>query len=246
MRTFLFAWNFLTTIRIGRGTTIDNPGHSAGWFPVVGLVMGAVLSLVNYAAGRLFPDQLSAAVLLVAWILLTGGLHLDGFIDCCDGILPSVPPERRLEIMKDSRVGAFGVLGAICLLLLKYSILASTAATVRGPMLILAPIVARTMMVWTAWRYPLARQEGFAAWFRLGLGGQQVLVAAALSLASSILLSSWTGLSALLLSWLLTVLLAAGVLRRIPGVTGDVYGAVNEVIETFTLLAVAGLQGPLS
>ena len=202
MSTFLFAWNLLTTIRLGNTkNAIDLPGRSAGWFPFIGLVLGAILTLTDYVSGRLFTGLTSPALVLVAWVLLTGGLHLDGFIDCCDGLLPSVSPDRRMEILKDSRVGAFGVLGAFCLLLLKFSAIATLPWPARGTWLLLAPCLSRWLMVWTAWRYPLARPEGFAAWFRRGLGKRQVVFAAAFSLAAALLLASWMGVFAYLSEW---------------------------------------------
>jgi adenosylcobinamide-GDP ribazoletransferase len=169
-------------------------------------------------------------------VAITGGLHLDGFIDCCDGLLVAQPAGRRLEIMKDSRVGAFGVLGAFCLLLVKFSALAALAPPERAPWLLLVPAVSRWTMVWAAWRYPLARPDGFAAWFRQGLGWSHVAIAGGTALLIALFVHKAVGLASFAAVWLVAILVAAWVRRRIPGLTGDVYGALNELSEVVGLL----------
>ena len=215
------------------------------WFPLVGLIIGAVLAVLDFLLGLVLPALPGTALLLVAWVALTGGLHLDGFIDCCDGLLVAKPPESRLEIMKDSRVGAFGVIGAICLLLVKFSALVALAPDDRWRWLLVVPTLGRGAMVWAAWRYPLAREDGFAAWFRQGLGWPQVVVAGLTTLAVAVLLEGLAGLVAIAGVWLFTILFALWVRRRIPGLTGDVYGALNELAEVMGLLLVIIVDGRL-
>src|SRR5205807_2813463 len=97
----------------------------SGYFSLVGLLLGLLLSLLTLLLDPLLPHLVVAAVLVVALVLLTGGLHLDGLMDSCDGLFGGRTPERRLEIMRDSRVGSFGVLGGVCALLLKFAFFAS-------------------------------------------------------------------------------------------------------------------------
>jgi adenosylcobinamide-GDP ribazoletransferase len=237
--SFLIAWQLLTSIPLGRrGLTVPHPGRSMVWFPLVGLIIGVVLAGLDLLLTLVLPGLPAAALLLVAWVAITGGLHLDGFIDCCDGLLVAKPPQARLEIMKDSRVGAFGVIGAVCLLLVKFSALATLAPEERLRWLLVVPTLSRWAMVWAAWRYPLARPDGFAAWFREGLGPPHVAVAGLLALAVALILGGLVGLAAFAAVWLFALLFAAWVQRRIPGLTGDVYGALNESAEVLGLLAV--------
>ena len=206
------------------------------WFPVVGLIIGAMLAGLDVLLASVLPDLPATALVLVAWVALTGGLHLDGFIDCCDGLLVAKPAEQRLEIMKDSRVGAFGVIGVVCLLLVKFSALATLASGDRLAWLLVVPTLSRWAMVWAAWRYPLARRDGFAAWFRAGLSWPHVLVAGSTALAVALLMGRLAGLGSFAAVWLFTILFAIWIQRRIPGLTGDVYGAVNELAEVVGLL----------
>jgi adenosylcobinamide-GDP ribazoletransferase len=219
-----------------RDLVADQPGRSMAWFPLVGLIIGGMLALLDFILAKLLPPLPSAALLLVAWVSLTGGLHLDGFIDCCDGLLVAKPAEQRLDIMKDSRVGAFGVVGAICLLLIKFSALATLASPGRWAWLLLIPVLSRWAMVWVAWRYPTARPDGFAVWFRQGLSWPRVLAAGSTALLITIVLGGFGGLAVFAAIWLLGLLFALWVQRRIPGLTGDVYGALNELSEAAGLL----------
>src|SRR5690606_23854022 len=105
-------WNavaFLTTLPAPRVPfSPDGLGRAAVWFPAVGLLIGLVLCLVAWVAHYLFDPWLAGALVVAAWAALTGALHLDGLADCCDGLFAPVPPERRLEILRDPRVGGFG------------------------------------------------------------------------------------------------------------------------------------------
>jgi adenosylcobinamide-GDP ribazoletransferase len=191
---------------------------------------------LDFLLAHLLPSLPATALLLVAWVVVTGGLHLDGFIDCCDGLLVVKSAEQRLEIMKDSRVGAFGVVGAICLMLVKFSALVALAPDERTRWLLVVPVLSRWTMVWAAWRYPAARADGFAVWFRQGLGWPHTAVAGGTALLVALFVGWQGGLMSFAAIWLLAVLFAAWVQRRIRGLTGDVYGALNELTEAFGLL----------
>ena len=99
----------------------EEMGRASRWFPLVGLLIGAILLVVYWVCQFLFPSLLTAVFIVTAWAALTGGLHLDGLCDCCDGLLAPVSTERRLEIMKDPRVGAFAAIGLVLFLMLKTS-----------------------------------------------------------------------------------------------------------------------------
>ena len=237
---FGMAWRLLTIIPLPFiPENYKRPaGKTAGYYPLVGLVLGLILA----GAGRLFffllPAGTASVVLLAVWVGLTGMLHLDGFMDACDGLLPPREPARRLEIMKDSRVGAFGVVGAILLLLLKFNGLMALPDTHRWPILITGPVLARWSITWVMARYPLARKEGVGVMFGAGLGRAQVIFASVVAVGVALLLFSLNGLILLAVAWLTATLIARLAVSRVGGLTGDVYGAVGETTETILLLVV--------
>jgi adenosylcobinamide-GDP ribazoletransferase len=181
-----------------------------------------------------FPPLIAGTVTLVVWVVLTGGLHLDGLADCCDGLFASVTPERRLEIMKDPHMGAFGVIGLILVLLLKAAALASfTSDSSLG--ILLAASLARWCIL-PAGLTPLARPSGMGADFISGFQRSFIILGAIIPFILAMLLGLRGVFSAL------TGVIAAGFVlglarSRIGGVTGDVFGMIVEIVETVTLLA---------
>ena len=147
LTTIRGAFAFLTIIPVG-SPHVERPGHAFAYFPLVGLVIGAALALV--ATSRLFPPDVTAFLALAVWVILTGGLHLDGFGDSCDGLLSTTTPERRLEIMKDPRAGSWAVVGLALLLLGKWVVLREVSPV----LLILPPIVGRWSMALAAYNFP--------------------------------------------------------------------------------------------
>lgn len=123
MKQLKLALSFLTVfpMRISWALQPGDLGRAAAWFPLVGLVIGALLAAAWWGLMHLFPSMLTAALVVALWAALTGGLHLDGLADCSDGLLAAAAPERRLEIMKDPRLGTFGGAGLILHLLIKIS-----------------------------------------------------------------------------------------------------------------------------
>jgi adenosylcobinamide-GDP ribazoletransferase len=225
------AFSFLTILPMG-APVIRKPGYAFAYFPVVGLGIGLALATMLALA----PAPLGAFLALALWVILTGALHLDGFGDACDGLAATVPPARRLEIMKDPRAGAYAVVGVALLLLGKWVTLGSVA-----PLLVVVPPVAgRWAMTAAAFFFPAARTSGSAAYFRQGLGGMQVTIAtvtaAAIVLALAVTTSP-TALWALVLAPLTAWGLGAWACRRLGGgLTGDVYGALCETTELICLV----------
>src|SRR4051812_12514897 len=109
MIEFLAALQFLTITPpiIRRAFSTREMGGAVGWYPFIGLLLGTALTVGAALADRFFPQPVSAALTLSLWVVLTGGLHVDGFLDACDGLLGGSTPERRMEIMRDHRIGAF-------------------------------------------------------------------------------------------------------------------------------------------
>jgi adenosylcobinamide-GDP ribazoletransferase len=234
------ALQFLTVVPplVRRPFTPAELGRAVGYFALVGALLGAGLAGLDALLGRLFPPLVTAALLLAAWVLATGALHLDGLLDTCDGLFGGRSVEARLRILRDERVGAFAVVGGLLVVLLKFSALAALPA--RTAALVVAPAVGRWGMSLAIVAFPYARAEGLgralkdhAGWRELGLASASAGLIAGLV--------GWRGLLALGLSALAAGAVGWFVLRRLPGFTGDVYGALCEVLEVLVLLVfVAG------
>jgi len=241
---FGLAWRLLTVIPLPFiSQNLDRPVHlarpagkAAGYYPLVGIVLGLVLAGTGWLFFFLFPSGVASALVLVVWVGFTGMLHLDGFMDACDGLLPPRDPARRLEIMKDSRVGAFGVVGGVLLLLLKFNGLVALPDSSRWAILIVVPTLARWTMTWAMIRYPLARTEGLGVLFIAGLGWRQVALASIVAAGIAFVLLGISGIILLAVAWLVTTLIARFAVARIGGLTGDIYGATCEVTETILLV----------
>lgn len=234
------AFGFLTTLPIGGSDRLSEAdlARAAAWFPWVGLMLGAFLAAGWQLLSWRSPNLSAAALLLLLWIVASGALHLDGLADCCDGLLAPTLPARRLEIMRDSRSGAFAVVGIVMMLLLKVSAVASLNEPTA---LLLAPLYGR----W--WMLPLglgrqARPTGLAATLGARLSGRSLVIPAALTL-----LFTWfagvTAFIALVGSGLTTLGLFRFARARIGGVTGDVLGANCELAEVVTLIVFVLMEG---
>lgn len=237
MKSIKLALGFLTTIPVRVNETLQpgDLGRAAAWFPLVGAAIGGVLAGAHWLFVLIFPPAVAAVLLVVLWAGLTGGLHLDGLADCCDGMLASTSRERRLEIMRDPRLGTFGGTGLVLQLLLKVSLVSALAADHAVWALLFAPALARWLILLAA-RQPTARPGGMGADFALGLKGRVFLAAALVPLA--LIALDWPRM---LLAAGLAHLLALGIIAlaraRLGGVTGDVFGLTVEAGETAALLA---------
>ncbi len=208
-------------------------GRASVWYPFVGLIIGGITWLTWMGTTRIFSPLVAGILTLTLWVTLTGGLHLDGLADCCDGLLASTTVERRLEIMKDPRLGAFGGIGLILVLLLKAAVLSSlTPQSAFG--ILLAASLARWCIL-PAGLLPLARPSGMGADFKAGFRNWFIAAGAIIPLAISIILGTrgLISLAAGLISAALVLRLAKS---RINGVTGDVFGMTVEVVEVISLL----------
>ena len=215
-------------------------GRAAVWFPVIGLLIGALVWGAWKISTQVFPAPLAGILSLAAWVALTGGLHLDGLADCCDGLLAVATPARRLEIMKDPRLGAFGVIGLVLVLMIKASLLGGLSPSSSAGLFLAAGL--GRWCILPAGLLPAANPQGMGADFARGLERRILWIAAILPLGVALALGP-KGVVALLAG----LLAAAGILAlakaRIGGMTGDVFGCVVEVVEITVLLvfSVGGL-----
>jgi adenosylcobinamide-GDP ribazoletransferase len=236
--TLPLALTFLTIFpwpRFGEVTSGDL-ARSLFWFPWVGAMLGLVYWGAGAGLGHYFPASASAALLLTLTVFLTRGLHLDGLADTVDGLGGGGTPEARLAIMKDSRLGAFGAVSLVLMLLLKYSFFLVLLDRGLARDLVLFPIISRWGIVLLAGLAPYARPGGGLGQAMTEGATPQLLAGATISaLVLCFLAAGFSGPICLALGALVVWGLSRYFRRRLGGITGDVYGAVTEILETLVL-----------
>lgn len=242
MKALFAALSFLSLLPVPKSWTGESVelSRSVGFFPLAGLIMGAILALFGWALGLVMPRLAVAGVVVVGLAILTRGLHIDGLADTADGFWSNADRERMLEIMKDSHVGAMGAIAIVAVLLLKYSALAAVEGEDLWRGILLLVVTGRCMMVLPLSLFSYARKEGgmgrlffekrrflnatwavlaglIAGWFLIGTAGLAAVVAAVVSTLAFCLYCKW----------------------KIGGVTGDTIGATCEIAEVATALTIA-------
>jgi len=237
----LTAFQFLTLVPpiMRRSPEPAELGASVACFPIVGLALGGVLVGLDWLFGLALPPGVSAVLVLIAWVALTGALHLDGLLDACDGLLGGRSPEQRLEILRDHHVGAFALAGGVLLLLCQYAAVA--ALTSRAAPLLVAPVLGRWAMSLAIFAFPYARPEGLGRMLKDNARGAHLAAATVVALLAVWVIAGWAGLAALIAAALAAWGIARYTLWRIPGLTGDIYGATCIVVETVTLVLFVAL-----
>lgn len=258
---FIAALSFLTRLPLPArwlmGITPEMYAQSTPLFPLVGVIIGALSALLGWAttAGAGFSGQTGAAAVITFWVWITGGLHLDGLIDTADGWGAAPDREKMLQVMRDSRVGAMGVVAAVVALLWQFVLLSQLmGGTYPGnywtAVLLLAPVWSRWAMALVVAAFPYARQEGLGAIFRAGPGP---VIGWASVWAVTVTAATYFWLRPALMI-LIGMAAAAGVTalwlaqrwtRLLGGLTGDIYGAINE-ITGLVILAVAVVFGGMA
>jgi adenosylcobinamide-GDP ribazoletransferase len=235
--SFLTAVRFLTILPVGRRYPSGQElARSQGFFPLVGLLLGLVLVGADAGLNLVWPGALTSAFLIVVLLVLTGAMHLEGFLDTCDG-LGGRDRERRLQIMRDRHVGAFAVAGGIGLMLLKWAAVFGLPRTARLPVLVLFPALSRWSVVLALSVFPYAREEGLGLAFHRYTTWPRVGIAAGITVVASVLLAGIGGGLLFVVVTLVAWLVGMGISRLLGGLTGDTYGAINEVSEVVALAA---------
>jgi adenosylcobinamide-GDP ribazoletransferase len=244
--SFLVAVQFLTTFPapMWRQPNEDDLGRAVRYFPVVGLLLGLLLALLYWALSFVLSPTLVAPLLVVFLLLFTGALHFDGFLDSCDGLFGYRTPERRLEIMRDSRVGSFAVAGGWVLLTLKFVSLLQIPPEYMAPALILAPALGRWALVASVVIFPYGRPGGLGLKFKRHTGWLELALAGlGIALVSALVLRGY-GLILFAAVFVMALLVGKWVMRKLPdGLTGDNYGAVAELGEMLVWLLVGAGAG---
>ncbi len=234
LKGFLSALAFLTTIPVRtESLTGDDFARASVWFSWVGVVMGALLVLMDRGIQWVLPPLVANVVLVGLWIVLSGGLHWDGFLDCCDALVASVSPTRRLEILKDVHIGTYAFVGGGLLFLLYVTGLSALPFEQRGIVLLVAPIVGRWMMTAAQQAFPYARSDGMGQLVPPGrftmMGG---IVPVGLALPGGGTIVVVVGVSILI-----GFLVARWMARQLGGgLTGDCYGALCEITQVIVVV----------
>lgn len=215
----------------------------SAYFPLVGLVIALIACLLLVIGLALhLPPLVLAALLTVALVWLTGGLHLDGLMDTCDGLFGSSKRERRLEIMRDSHVGAFGVLGGVCVVLLKFAIFASLDPRHLALALVIGLPLARWAMVLVISLFPSARPTGLGAMARQTVTRPRIFIAAITSLLIALIAGQLLGLAVWIVGSLVALIMGIWITYALDGLTGDIYGAIAETTEVACFLVLIAVR----
>lgn len=244
MKNFITGLEFLTRIHISKQShwSPESFGRSVKFFPLIGGILGILLVMINHLfaeylplMGFYMPPHVLATLLIIANILLTGGLHCDGLMDTMDGIFSGRSKDRMLEIMKDSRIGANGVVAFVLMTALKWSLLMDIAPLSLPTALFLMPMLGRFAMVMGITVFPYARPDGIGKAFAQYADKYTLYIGIFFTALMIIPLGKQAILSLAIVSFC-TILFARFVTKLLGGLTGDIYGAISELAEAMVLL----------
>jgi adenosylcobinamide-GDP ribazoletransferase len=251
MNAFFEAVRFLTLIPVPflPPMRMDNYERSIAramaWFPVVGLLIGAIGAGAGWLGDYGWGPLVRSAFIVIAWGIVTSGLHLDGLSDTFDAVMSWRPRERKLEIMKDSRIGAMGAIALVAVLLLKVALLHSADAAAWLPAALLAPVLGRWADLYGVFFFPAAVEGGLGRHFKDHIRRRDFIFATVQMIVIVAGVCAWSGgvdgmlrgLVAFALVFAAAHLLFARWTRSLGGLTGDTYGAVCEIGEVVALAA---------
>jgi len=239
--SFWLALQFLTIIPAPKTGEVDAEklGASLSCFPAVGLLLGFILFGLDWGLSYLLPPGVTAAVMVLALAVLSGGHHLDGLADTCDGLVSGKTPDERLELMAKSGIGAFGIAGVCLILLLKFAALDSVGDRAA---LFLMPVLGRWVVVGAIISFPYARASGMGTPYKQGVRWYHFAIATAIATAASLATFWLAGIAIMLFVWAIAYGIAALLKSKLGGLTGDSYGAIIEVSEVLVLVMVIVLM----
>jgi len=231
------ALAFLTVLPVGARDRA--PGRASLLaFPLVGLVVGAVWGLAAWGGSHLWGPLAAAAVVILADLALTGGLHLDAVADVADGWASRLPPERALAVMREPGVGAVGAAVLVAAMIARWSFVATLAAQHRWGLLVVVPVAGRTAMVAVMARAP-QREDGSLAQPLLAAGLPITVAVAAIAVTAALVAANVRGAGAVAAGALVAGVFPAWARRRFGTVTGDVIGAAGIAAEILALAFLA-------
>lgn len=247
MRPFLIALQFLTQLPVHLDSDPDadldaglddkDVGRSLIHYPLVGLLIGALLAVLAWILNDA-PALLSAALVLAAWVLITGGLHLDGLADSADAWVGGLGDrDKTLAIMKDPYCGPAGVVGIVLVLLIKFAAVYALVEAGNLTVLLLAPTLGRAALPLLFLTTPYVRRQGLGSALAACLPRWPIAWVIAVIVAAVFFLAGSNGLWLILTVVLVVILLRSLMMRRIGGMTGDVAGAMVEITEASVLVS---------
>lgn len=241
MKDFLQAFSFLTILPLGK--TLSSPSEGRGlarsmaFFPLVGFVIGLLLASGYYLLSLLFPKSFVLWLTIGLLAFLTRGLHLDGFADTMDGLASGGTREKILEVMRDSRIGAFGVISLILLIGAKYLALNQISNISLPYSLILMTVMGRNSMVLVCYRSSYARSNGgLGKPFTENLSAREMALSLLSAFGLALLLKGLKGILVFLGTCLFSLGYRFFFKRKLGGVTGDILGAANELSELLSII----------
>lgn len=239
LEEIIIVFTFLTRIPFKINFTYGEKemGRTSRYFPLVGLTIGFLVALIIYLFSFI-NMQLAAIMGLIAGIILTGGLHLDGLMDTADGIFSARTKEEMLEIMKDSRVGAHGVTACIIFILFKfvlYTMIGQSHFNIFWG-IIMAYIFSRWTMAYAILFFPGARSNGLANIFITYKRKWDFPIATVLTFLPIVIFKNWLIIIPLLVTFSFIQLYLKSIQKTLGGLTGDIYGSLAEISEVFFLL----------
>ncbi len=243
MAGFWAAWRFLTIIPLpgAMGTDRKSLARSLPFFPLIGILIGLIMSRTAYLAWHILPPVVAAVILTFAMLAISGGFHLDGLADSADGLFSARPREQKLTIMRDSRIGAMGVIALIMVILVKVSCLATMGMERAMLAAFLMPLAGRSLMVFSMTLAPYIRKQGAASLFYTTPAKlRKIAIWAGVVLYAGAWYSGHTKALAAILTALLATLLWTGYCRlKLGGATGDTLGACCEIAEMMVAVVLA-------
>jgi adenosylcobinamide-GDP ribazoletransferase len=236
MKPFLIALQFLTILPIQIKSKIKEQdfGRSLLYFPIVGALIGLMLAAVA-AYLRFLPDLVAGACVLMASIIITGGIHLDGFADTCDGFYGSRSKDEILKIMRDSRIGVMAVAGIVTLLLLKFTLIVSIPRNFLWKGLIMMATFSRWAQALACLSSTYARTEGKAKFFIEYARKREIILGGLFTLALFLWMAKVKGVLIFASGFLCVLLFIQYAKRKIGGMSGDTIGATSEIAEAAVL-----------
>jgi adenosylcobinamide-GDP ribazoletransferase len=241
MKPLLAAIQFLTIFPVSSHYQAGEKElrQSVICFPIVGLILGGVLGVLDYEVCRLFPPLPANVAIAILMLAVSGCFHMDGLADTADGFLSSRPRERILEIMRDSCVGPMGVIAIVCVLALKISALASVPGSLHWRVVLLMPLAGRCTLVLGMKAVPYARAQGGLVSVFERPGWPSLITAISILSAAAWLALGIPGLVIAGVVLLMTILFSLWCRRKIGGFTGDTLGAACEIAEILPALICA-------
>ena len=240
MKYFVLMIQFFTTIPIKVGAMIEEKEFYKGllYFPLVGLVIGVFNYLFFYLSSFLGEDAIAIAIYLLSNTLITGALHIDGLADTCDGLLSSRGKEQMLEIMRDSRIGANGVIAIIMDFFMRFLLILYITPRLRNLAIILGPVLGKGALLFLIGTSPYGRKTGVGSLFYDEKSRPRIALGLLVTVFIVYLAAPYEFLLALILCFGILVIYRYFVLNKIAGMTGDTLGAANEIIEISFLLII--------